>query len=60
MELILTDDETRTLRDLLSDYLRELRREVARTDAKDFRHGLVIRQELIERLLAQLEREVNV
>lgn len=60
MELILTDDETRTLRDLLSDYLRELRREVARTDAKDFRHGLVLRQEFIERLLVQLEHEVKV
>jgi len=60
LELILTDDETRTLRDLLSDYLRELRREVARTDAKDFRHGLVLRQEFIERLLVQLEHEVKV
>jgi hypothetical protein len=27
---------------------------VARTDAKDYRHGLVLRQELIERLLTRL------
>lgn len=56
MELILTDDDARTLRDLLTDHLRDLRREVARTDAKEFRHTIVLRQELVERLLAQLER----
>ena len=55
MELILSDDDARTLTDLLSVYLRQLRMEVARTDAKEFRHALVLRQELIERLLAQLE-----
>ena len=59
MELILTDNEARMLRDVLSDGLHELRLEVARTEAKDFRHMLVLRQELIERLLAQLEREVR-
>ena len=58
MELSLTDDEARTLQDLLGDCLHELRREVARTDAKDYRHGLVLRQELIERLLARLEQEI--
>ena len=56
MELVLTDD-ARTLRNLLSDHLRELRLEVARTEAKDFRHLLVLRQNLVERLLAQLGRE---
>jgi len=55
MELILSVDDARTLRDLLGDHLQELRREVARTEAKDFRHVLVLRQELIERLLAQIE-----
>lgn len=60
MELTLTDHDARTLRDLLNDYIRDLRREVARTDAKEFRHMLVLRQELAERLLAQLEREVHV
>ena len=57
MELILSDDDARTLRDLLGDHLRDLRREIARTDAKEFRHALVLRQELIERLLGQLEPE---
>ena len=55
MELTLSDDDVRTLRALLSDHLREFRLEVARTEAKDFRHALLIRQELVERVLAQLE-----
>jgi hypothetical protein len=55
MELILSDDDARTLRDVLSDHLRDLRLEVARTEAKDFRHALVLRQELVERVLTQLE-----
>lgn len=59
MELILNDADARTLRDLLSDHLRELRLEVARTEAKDFRHVMLLRQEFVERLLAQLEREVR-
>jgi hypothetical protein len=58
MELILGDDDARTLRDLLSDHLRDLRLEVARTEAKDFRHVMLLRQELVEQLLAQLERKV--
>ena len=55
MELTLSSDDARALRDLLSEYLRDLRREVARTEAKEYRHGLVLRQELVERLLAQLD-----
>jgi hypothetical protein len=57
-ELILSADDARTLRDLLSDHLRDLRLEVARTEVKDFRNVMLLRQELVERLLAQLEREV--
>lgn len=60
MDLILTDDDARTLRDVFEDSLRDLRREVARTEAKDFRHRLVLRQELVERLLEQLERALHV
>jgi hypothetical protein len=58
MELSLTDDDARILQDLLSDCLQELRREVARTEAKDYRHGLVLRQEVIERLLARLGQHI--
>ena len=56
MQLTLTDDDAHTLRDLLRDFLPELRFEVARTDSHDFRHILVKRQELCERLLAELDR----
>ena len=51
MRLDLTDDETRVLRDLLHDYLPALRREVARTEVREFRHDLIMRQDLCERLL---------
>ncbi len=55
MQLDLTDDEANTLRELLRNYLPDLRREVARTDAVDFRHELVKRLNLCESLLARLE-----
>lgn len=58
MELILTEDEARTLRDFLRDKLHDLQFEVARTEVKDFRHTLLARQELIDRLLVLLNREV--
>ena len=51
MQIELTADEAHTLRVLLDDYLPQLRREVARTDAREFRHGLLKRQELCERLV---------
>ena len=54
MQLIISPDEMVILRDLLSSYRPELRREVARTDQHDFRHLLVQRLDLAERLLDQL------
>lgn len=54
MQLILSDDDTTLLRDLLADYLPALRREVARTEQHELRHLMVQRQELVERLVAQL------
>jgi len=56
VRLELTADEAHTLKILLRDYLPDLRREVARTDDHDFRHRLIKRQDLSERLLAELER----
>jgi hypothetical protein len=54
MQLLLSNEETVILRDLLSSYLPELRREVARTEQHELRHLLVLRLDLAERLLGQL------
>jgi len=56
MQLTLTDEEARTLRDYLRDHFHDLQLEVARTDQKEVRHVLVARQNLVERLLAQLDQ----
>ena len=55
MDLSLTKDETRTLHDLLQSYLPSLEMEVARTDDREFRHMLLQRQELVERLIEELD-----
>jgi hypothetical protein len=54
MQLILSDDDTTLLRDLLADYLPALKREVARTEQHELRHLMVQRQDLVERVLEQL------
>jgi hypothetical protein len=59
MRLDLTDHEARMLSVMLDDQLLELRREIARTDARDMRHELVQRQELCEKLLADLAEHVH-
>ncbi|HZE74496.1 MAG TPA: hypothetical protein VE091_04245 [Gemmatimonadales bacterium] len=53
--MTLTDHETDVLRDLLHDYLPDLRREVARTDQHEMRHLYEERQDLVERLIEKLE-----
>ncbi|HEY8164208.1 MAG TPA: hypothetical protein VIF83_01520 [Gemmatimonadaceae bacterium] len=59
MNLDLTDDEALTLRDLIRSYLPDLRREVARTDAHDYRHDLIKRQDLCEKLLSRLDQMIK-
>jgi hypothetical protein len=54
MQLLLSDDESVLLRDLLADYLPALRREVARTEQHELRHLMVQRQDLVEELLERL------
>jgi len=54
MQLLLSDDETVLLRELLADYLPALEREAARTEQHDLRHLMVQRQDLVERLIEQL------
>lgn len=54
MPLLLADEDAVLLRDLLADYLPSLKREVARTEQHELRHQLVLRQDLVERLLDRL------
>ena len=53
--LELTHDEARELRELLADYLPQLRMETARTEVRSLHHAMLRRQELCERVLARLE-----
>jgi hypothetical protein len=57
MQLVLSHDDTILLRDLLADYLPTLKWEVARTEQHDFRHLMVQRQDLVERLLEELVQQ---
>jgi hypothetical protein len=54
MDIQLTDDEARTLRDMLEEFLPELKYEAARTESRELRHILYERQSLVERLVERL------
>ncbi len=54
MDIELTDDEARTLRDMLQEFLPELKYEAARTEEKQLRHILYQREALVERVVALL------
>jgi hypothetical protein len=54
MTIQLKDDEARTLRDMLEEFLPELKYEAARTEEKQLRHILYERQTLVERLVELL------
>ena len=55
MQMDLTTEEAATLKGLLRDCILDLKREVARTEDRQFRHELVQREELCERLIARLD-----
>lgn len=57
MHVDLTADEAAMLKSLLTDCLPDLKREIARTDNHAFRHQLVQREELCERLIARLDSD---
>jgi len=59
MQLNLNDRDTELLRGLLQAYLPDLRREVARTEERAFRHEMVERQDMVERLIEQLSVEAR-
>ena len=55
MQVDLTPEEVSTLKGLLTDCIPDLKREIARTEHHGFRHELVQREELCERLIARLD-----
>ena len=55
MQMDLTTEEAATLKGLLRDCILDLKREMARTEDRKFRHELVQREELCERLIARLD-----
>lgn len=54
-ELKLTDDEAKTLHGVLTEYLSDLRMEIADTDSFDFREDLKRTETLLKRLIADLD-----
>ena len=57
MQVELTTEEASTLKALLRDAIPDLKREIARADDRQFRHQLVQREELCERLILRLDSE---
>jgi hypothetical protein len=54
MTIQLTDDEAKTLREMLEEFLPELKYEAARTESRELRHILFERQAVVERLVERL------
>jgi hypothetical protein len=59
MHVDLTTEEAATLKALLRDCILDLKREMARADDRQFRHELVQREELCERLIARLDNDAS-
>jgi hypothetical protein len=59
MHVELTTEEVATLKGLLRDCIPDLRREITRADDRRFRHELVQREELCERLIARLDSDAS-
>jgi hypothetical protein len=59
MQVELTPEEAGTLKALLRDTIPDLKREIARADDRQFRHELVQREELCERLIARLDSDAE-
>jgi hypothetical protein len=57
MHVDLTAEEVATLKGLLTDCIPDLKREIARTEHHGFRHELVQREELCERLISRLDSD---
>jgi hypothetical protein len=59
MQVDLTTEEAVTLKALLRDCIPDLKREIARADDRQFRHELVQREELCERLITRLDSDTT-
>ena len=56
IELKLSADESRVLREVLESYLSDLRMEIANTNSFDFRSMLKAEEEVLNKLLGQLPK----
>lgn len=56
IQISLTNADAGMLREMLEDYLSDLRMEVAGTDSRDWREALKRREALLKRLLDELAR----
>ena len=54
MQLNLADDEVEIMRDVLTDYLSDLRMEIVDTDQMDYRETLKQRRRVLENVVAAL------
>ena len=54
MQLNLADDEVEIVRDVLTDYLSDLRMEIVDTDQMDYRETLKQRRRVLENVVAAL------
>jgi hypothetical protein len=59
MHVDLSSEDAATLKGLLSDCIPDLKREIARADDRSFRHQLVQREELCERLITRLDADAS-
>jgi hypothetical protein len=56
MQLNLSAEDVEMLKEILSNYLSDLRMEIADTDSMSFREEMKKREELLKRLLNDLEK----
>ena len=56
LRIELNDDEVRVLREVLQEYVSDLRMEIGATDSMDFREGLKEKERFLKAIQARLER----
>jgi hypothetical protein len=56
-EFDLTDEELKIVRDVLENYIADLRMEISHTDSMDFRETLKRKEEVLKNVLSKLGRQ---